>query len=1084
MKTLLHTLLRTPLAWLALSLAACGGGNGTDSAGGAPTFAKSYGGPARDHAAAAVTRPGGGYAFAGTLNNRLSGAGRINGLFGYGNEGDLWVTALDAFGDVQWQRSYGRVSVVPDGALPIDADRDISYHQVRAALDTENDGRRNGAWLAGRVIRPAPGATSPRYSESDADLLITRLDADNRVVFSRSYDSGPFPGFAFHFSDERTSDATAEADIWPTADGGAIAAANSVATVTDNGNVLVKQALFVLKVDAAGNRQASALIPVDFAGRRHVLVRPMPLGAVAAYATPAGMTVMRLDFSTSGASIRWRRDFESDEVPRALLVADDDGDSAPDGIVVAGTDLTLVAPGFGDDIDGFVIKLDPATGEQRWRRDLGTVVAALASTCGVSGAPCRYAAAGQDRDGVLVRTLDMASGSTLAERKIADATSSVGIRHLASPQRFQLLTSNSDSLDDVRLVTLDAALGVSSIVQVPRLGSGDSNNLVPDAGSSHLAYSGERLLTVDAFGVVREVATLSGGETTLERGYSLQALPGDSGFVVAGEMFQRQTASAWLLRLDTDGGIVWQKRFDNLYLRDRDDDFGDSRDLLRASTDGGLLIGGYTAERHQRVIKLDSDGRITWSTRALEPKTRGGPLRALRAAADGSVYTAGNNDGAPWVARLDERGAVQWHFRYAHSIDNLGVSDLRTTADGGSLIAGAAGNVNDPEDPEAKAAAAIRLDADGRVVWANSYPLGRSTVRRNVRVAPAADGGFVMASSVESGSPGLLNLQLVKIDGDGAVQWSQRYGGLYEEAVHGLEATGDGGFIVSAQSDSLGDYTEAWVLRVGPDGRIAEGCNADLGRGGVVARPLSLTRQTYALPDSAEATAPPLITPVDTDVVAREPSDVVVARQCAGTAGNNSGAPTNPHTLTVRQAGPLTGVVSSTPSGIVCGTGASGACSAAYAEGSLVSLRVDIGSVSNFSAWGAGCESVSGNFGEICSVRLDADKTIDVIFRAAPPPPPPAGPFTLTVMIDRLGGFIGTTDGAIGCVVTAGQPRTCAARYAAGTNVDLYAASLPGGNVLLESWQGDCARFGAQPNITLTMDRDYSCRAVFVSAPP
>ncbi len=139
----------------------------------------------------------------------------------------------------------------------------------------------------------------------------------------------------------------------------------------------------------------------------------------------------------------------------------------------------------------------------------------------------------------------------------------------------------------------------------------------------------------------------------------------------------------------------------------------------------------------------------------------------------------------------------------------------------------------------------------------------------------------------------------------------------------------------------------------------------------------------------------------------------------------------------------------------------------------------------NFSAWGAGCESISGGFGEVCSVRLDADKTIDVIFSAAPPPPPrpPAGPFTLTVMIDRLGGFIGTTDGAIGCAVTAGQPRTCTARYAAGTSVDLYAASLPGGNVLLESWQGDCASFGARPNITLTMDRDYSCRAVFASAP-
>ena len=186
-------------------------------------------------------------------------------------------------------------------------------------------------------------------------------------------------------------------------------------------------------------------------------------------------------------------------------------------------------------------------------------------------------------------------------------------------------------------------------------------------------------------------------------------------------------------------------------------------------------------------------------------------------------------------------------------------------------------------------------------------------------------------------------------------------------------------------------------------------------------------------------------------------------------------------TLTVRQAGALSGVVTSTPSGITCGTAGGGVCSAAFARNTLATLRADIGSVQDFSAWGPGCESISGNFSEICAVRVDADKTIDVFFDAAPPPRP-TGQFTLTVTIDRLGGFIGTTDGMIGCQVSGGQPRTCTARYAAGTVVGLYAAALPGGNVRLESWQGDCASFGAQNEISLTMNRDYNCCASFVSA--
>ena len=96
--------------------------------------------------------------------------------------------------------------------------------------------------------------------------------------------------------------------------------------------------------------------------------------------------------------------------------------------------------------------------------------------------------------------------------------------------------------------------------------------------------------------------------------------------------------------------------------------------------------------------------------------------------------------------------------------------------------------------------------------------------------------------------------------------------------------------------------------------------------------------------------------------------------------------------------------------------------------------------------------------------------------------PRPAAPL-VGVAIDRLGSFVGSTDGSFGCQISGGQPRTCSVRYPMGRVVDLYAAPLPGGQVLFEAWGGDCASFGAQPNIRLTMNRDYSCRANFVSAP-
>jgi hypothetical protein len=229
------------------------------------------------------------------------------------------------------------------------------------------------------------------------------------------------------------------------------------------------------------------------------------------------------------------------------------------------------------------------------------------------------------------------------------------------------------------------------------------------------------------------------------------------------------------------------------------------------------------------------------------------------------------------------------------------------------------------------------------------------------------------------------------------------------------------------------------------------------------------------------------ITPEATSIEPREPPGQVVARQCFGTASSTSGPRLPSRTLTVRPLGTAPGVVTSTPSGIVCGTAAGASCAAAFPENSLVTLRVDLGSVSRFTSWGDGCESVSGAFREVCLVRLDTDRIIDAMFGSAPPPPPPppVGEWRLTVTVDRIGAFVGSTDGSFACTASGAIPiNTCAVGYPPGRVLDLYAERLPGTGVLFESWQGDCATFGAQSRIRITMDRHWNCRAAFVSGPP
>ncbi len=132
------------------------------------------------------------------------------------------------------------------------------------------------------------------------------------------------------------------------------------------------------------------------------------------------------------------------------------------------------------------------------------------------------------------------------------------------------------------------------------------------------------------------------------------------------------------------------------------------------------------------MVKLRADGSIAWSTRALEP-SGGSVLRALRVAADGGMLVAGG-DSFPraWVARLRANGEVQWTYDYAAPSagdplvvePSLAATDLRLTSDGGSLLIGTATRRFLEGRREFSDVAAIRLDAQGAVLWAMRYPFG------------------------------------------------------------------------------------------------------------------------------------------------------------------------------------------------------------------------------------------------------------------------------------------------------------------------------------------------------------------------
>ena len=166
------------------------------------------------------------------------------------------------------------------------------------------------------------------------------------------------------------------------------------------------------------------------------------------------------------------------------------------------------------------------------------------------------------------------------------------------------------------------------------------------------------------------------------------------------------------------------------------------------------------------------------------------------------------------------------------------------------------------------------------------------------------------------------------------------------------------------------------------------------------------------------------------------------------------------HTLTVTPAGSGSGSVSSSPSGISCGS----TCSAAFPSGSTVTLTATPGSGSTFAGWSGGGCSGTGT----CQVTMSSDQTVTATFTSSA-----TANHTLTVTRGGSGfGGVSSDPSGISC------GSACSASYVAGTVVRLTAAAAAGST--FAGWSGGgCSGTGT---CVVTMSSDQTVTATFAKS--
>ena len=192
---------------------------------------------------------------------------------------------------------------------------------------------------------------------------------------------------------------------------------------------------------------------------------------------------------------------------------------------------------------------------------------------------------------------------------------------------------------------------------------------------------------------------------------------------------------------------------------------------------------------------------------------------------DGDV--SGNHGGFDaWVAKLDGNGVLQWQKSFGGSGED-GATGVAIAADGSIIIAGystsnngdVSGNHGDRDFWVAK------LDKNGVLQWQKS--LGGSLLDTATGVAIAADGSIIVAGYSQStdgdvsGNHGGTDAWVVKLNGNGALQWQKALGGTGGDEAYGIVVASDGSIIVAGDSNSNnGDVSgnhggrDVWVVKL------------------------------------------------------------------------------------------------------------------------------------------------------------------------------------------------------------------------------------------------------------------------------
>jgi hypothetical protein len=113
----------------------------------------------------------------------------------------------------------------------------------------------------------------------------------------------------------------------------------------------------------------------------------------------------------------------------------------------------------------------------------------------------------------------------------------------------------------------------------------------------------------------------------------------------------------------------------------------------------------------------------------------------------------------------------------------------------------------------------VKTDVNGNFSWAKTYG-GTGDDGAN-SILETSDGGYIMAGYTESFGSGGYDMYVVKTDASGVVDWTMAYGGSLDDRAYSIVEVSGGGYTIAGGTSSTGaGSTDVYVVNIDDNGAV------------------------------------------------------------------------------------------------------------------------------------------------------------------------------------------------------------------------------------------------------------------------